>query len=113
MFYFSFLLAILFFVTLSFDGANGFYLQSTTPRFQALKYGAFKMLADLETGDFQNVIFTNIDTSSSRSDTKKFKLEATIKSKDFNEYLKEYKEEIKRRKVVFPGFRPGKTIHRI
>merc|ERR1711871_506124 len=35
-------------------------------------------------------------------------MEATLESKEMNVFLNEYKEEMKRRGVVFPGFRPGK-----
>jgi hypothetical protein len=37
----------------------------------------------------------------------KYRLQATIPKKDMNVYLKEYKDEMSKRKVSFPGFRPG------
>jgi len=68
----------------------------------------------LNTGDFENAVFEKLDdpavTFSSDGNSfsiGKYSLQATIKSKDFNDYLQEYKAEMKRKKVIFPGFRPG------
>ena len=61
---------------------------------------------ELDTGDFEVATFTKIATV--KDDLSKFLLEATVDIKSLDSYLKEYTEEMKRRKVVFPGFRPGK-----
>ena len=62
----------------------------------------------LDIGEF-NADFKQID--SLPSDIGKFRLQATIKSKEMNSYLEEYKAELKKRKVSFPGFRPGNVIN--
>lgn len=62
-------------------------------------------LKDLKTGDFENVKFTLVNAIESNFGL--FAVDATIKARDMNEFLKEYKDEMKRRKVVFPGFRTG------
>lgn len=59
----------------------------------------------LNIGDFESVAFTLeeiIDNNFGR-----FSVDATIKAKDMNVMLNEYKAEMKKRKVVFPGFRTG------
>mmetsp|Transcript_24783 Transcript_24783/g.22513 ORF Transcript_24783/g.22513 Transcript_24783/m.22513 type:complete len:217 (+) Transcript_24783:9-659(+) len=61
---------------------------------------------ELDVGDFNDVTLKKINSITTTLG--KYKLEATIKSKEFNNYLNDYKEEMKRRKVSFPGFRPGK-----
>ena len=63
-------------------------------------------LADLTTGEFEHVKISKVNEIADNFG--KFKVEATIKSSEMNEFLKEYMEEMKRRKVNFPGFRPGK-----
>ena len=60
----------------------------------------------LDVGDFENVAFTKVGQL--RSDIGQCRLEATVTADDMNEFLDEYKEEMKHRKVIFPGFRPGK-----
>lgn len=65
-----------------------------------------RLNAELDTGDF-NCEFTRVAPTVLQN-IASFKLAATIKSKDLNIYLNEYKDEMKRRKVVFPGFRAGK-----
>lgn len=66
---------------------------------------ALKSTIELDVGEFENVQFTKIGTISPV--ISKYRVEALIKAKSFNEYLIEYKAEMKRRKVIFPGFRPG------
>ena len=59
----------------------------------------------LNIGDFESVAFTLeeiVDNNFGR-----FSVDATIKAKDMNVMLNEYKAEMKKRKVVFPGFRTG------
>lgn len=60
----------------------------------------------LDVGEYENVKFEEVGTFS--SDVLKFRLEATLAKSDMNVFLNEYKDEMKRRGVVFPGFRPGK-----
>eukprot|EP01035_Chromulina_nebulosa_P056103 gene56103-76906_t len=59
----------------------------------------------LDIGEFENVAFTLVETI--ESNFGKFSVDATIKAKDMNVFLNEYKAELKQRKVVFPGFRVG------
>lgn len=59
----------------------------------------------LNIGDFENVVFTLGETI--ESNFGRFSVDATIKAKDMNVFLNEYKAELKQRKVVFPGFRVG------
>lgn len=61
---------------------------------------------ELDVGDFENVKFTQEDKISDRISN--YKVVATLKPKETNIYLNAYKEEIKKRGVVFPGFRAGK-----
>ena len=61
----------------------------------------------LDVGEF-NADFAQIDSVA--NSIGKFRLQATIKSKELNSYLDEYKAELKKRKVAFPGFRPGNVI---
>ena len=65
---------------------------------------ALKM-SDLDTGDFEDVKFEKV---ADIGNIGKYKLEATLPASEMNTYLNEYKDEMKRRKVSFPGFRPGK-----
>jgi hypothetical protein len=55
----------------------------------------------LNIGSLENVIFKKID--SLPNNINKYQLKATIKPKDTYSYLADYKEELKKRKVVFPG----------
>jgi len=66
---------------------------------------SFDLIMELDTGDYENVKFTKVADIGSVS---KYRLEATLSAAEMNVYLEEYKDEMKRRKVVFPGFRPGK-----
>jgi len=61
---------------------------------------------ELTTGDYERVKFVQVADLSSTFG--KFRMEATLKSSEMNEFLNEYKKEMQRRKVLFPGFRPGK-----
>ena len=61
---------------------------------------------ELDVGEFENVVFKRASTV---TDTiGKYTLDAVVPSAALNSYLEEYKDEMKRRKVVFPGFRAGK-----
>ena len=66
----------------------------------------------LKTGEFEGVEFKSLDSISSVTSSVqglgKYSLSATITKAEMNSFLNEYKEEMKRRKVVFPGFRAGK-----
>ena len=61
---------------------------------------------ELDIGDLENVVFKK--ASAVTSTIGKYTLEATVPTAALNSYLDEYKEEMKRRKVTFPGFRHGK-----
>lgn len=61
---------------------------------------------ELDVGDFEQTLFKK--TAIVKGNVGKYTLEATIEKSAFNSYLLEYKEEMKRRKVLFPGFRAGK-----
>jgi hypothetical protein len=63
----------------------------------------------LVTEGFPNCKLTQTDyTSTKAANLFEYELSATISKKEMNSYLDQYKEEMRSRKVVFPGFRPGK-----
>ena len=63
---------------------------------------------DLNVGEFE-CDFEQTDYQSTKaSNLFEFTLKARIPAKEMKVYLEEYKDEMKKRKVVFPGFRPGK-----
>lgn len=76
------------------------------------KFGekAFYMTIDADTeldvGTLKNTAFKLVEKLS--EDLGKFNVDTTITSKEMNSFLDDYKEELSRRKVKFPGFRPGK-----
>ena len=61
---------------------------------------------ELDVGEYENVVFKKAASLSDKIG--KYTLEAVVPTSALNSYLEEYKEEMKRRKVVFPGFRAGK-----
>ena len=61
---------------------------------------------ELDIGDLENVVFKKASTVTGKIG--KYTLDATVPTSALNSYLDEYKEEMKRRKVTFPGFRHGK-----
>ncbi len=61
---------------------------------------------ELDIGDLENVVFKK--ASSVTDAIGKYTLDAVVPTSALNSYLEEYKDEMKRRKVVFPGFRSGK-----
>lgn len=61
----------------------------------------------LDTGDYDGKFFKVSGVIGASADIESYRLEATIKSKELNSFLEEYKGEMKRRRVIFPGFRPG------
>lgn len=64
---------------------------------------------ELVIGDFENVKFSRVENLFNvLPGLAKYSLSALIKAKEFDKFLDEYKAEMKRRKVVFPGYRPGK-----
>lgn len=86
--------------------SNAFLARSTIPR--TMNY-ALKMSTEeieMDCGEFEQAVFKKTATIS--GNVGKFTLEATIEKAALNSYLLEYKEEMKRRKVLFPGFRAGK-----
>ncbi len=72
------------------------------------RHSMLSMVSELNTGDF-DCDFAKTDYKSTKaSNLFQYSLKAKIPAKEMNVYLDEYKEEMKKRKVVFPGFRPGK-----
>lgn len=61
---------------------------------------------EMDVGEFEQAVFKK--TAVVKENVGKYTLEATIEKAALNSYLLEYKEEMKRRKVLFPGFRAGK-----
>ena len=61
---------------------------------------------EMDVGEFEQAVFKK--TAVVKDNVGKYTLEATIEKAALNSYLLEYKEEMKRRKVLFPGFRAGK-----
>ena len=61
---------------------------------------------ELSVGDFENTQLKKIETITSKIG--KYRVDATISAKDMNVFLNQYKDEMAKRKVVFPGFRAGK-----
>ena len=57
-------------------------------------------LIKLDTGDFEGVSFVQLNDDNGIG---KFNIDASISSAELNDILDEYKAEMKRRKVVFPG----------
>jgi hypothetical protein len=62
----------------------------------------------LSTGDLENVAIARID-SVGGSSFGKFRVDGKVTKKELNGFIHEYKEEMKRKKVIIPGFRPGKV----
>jgi hypothetical protein len=62
-------------------------------------------LALLSTGQYENVQISRLAVINDR--ISKYRIDAVIKSKEMNRFLADYKVEMKTRKVLFPGFRPG------
>jgi hypothetical protein len=67
---------------------------------------SLSMGKELSIGEYENVEFTQLEEKGEGFG--KYRIAATIKSAAMNEFLDEYKKEMQRRKVTFPGFRPGK-----
>ena len=87
--------------------SEAFLSRSTIPRNvnYALKMSSTEEV-EMDVGEFEQAVFKKVaDVGDNIS---KYTLEATIEKAALNSYLLEYKEEMKRRKVLFPGFRAGK-----
>lgn len=93
--------ALLFVFLLALSCANAFLYNGMRTQIKLRK-----VYSTLDVGDFENVAFSKVGQLS--SDIGQFRVEATVAADDMNGYLDEYKEEMKDRKVIFPGFRPGK-----
>ena len=65
-----------------------------------------RLYSELLIGEREKITFEKLETINDK--VAKFSVTGTIASSEMNVYLEEYKEEMKRRKVVFPGFRAGK-----
>jgi hypothetical protein len=71
--------------------------------------GRFRLKATmsaLSIGDLENVAITRID-SSEDSSFGKFRINGIVTKREMNSFIREYKEEMKRKGVIIPGFRPG------
>ena len=88
-----------------FGRASAYCLGSTQSRPPALLRMSTAIADELTTGDFEGVKFARVSGTKGLG---KYSIDAVIKKADMNSFLNEYKEEMKRRKVVFPGFRAGK-----
>ena len=63
---------------------------------------------ELEIGEYEGAVFNKVGgVMDPSSKIQRYRLEYTMKPKETNAFLNEYKGEMKRRKVIFPGFRPG------
>ena len=63
---------------------------------------------ELEVGEYEGAVFKKVGGAiDPSSKIQRYRLEHTMKPKETNAFLNEYKAEMKRRKVIFPGFRPG------
>lgn len=62
--------------------------------------------AQLEVGEVENVVFTLEENG--KDNVNKYKVVGSLKPRETNAYLADYKAEIQKRGVVFPGFRAGK-----
>lgn len=89
-------------LSVTFLFCQGFLLSSVRRPFTSIL--PMRMVV-LNTGEFQNVDFQVKELI--EKDFGLFSVKATIKSKDMNEFLNEYKAEMKKKKVIFPGFRVG------
>lgn len=76
-------------------------LKTSTNSFQLLSTPT-----QLELGEVENVVFTLEE--SGKNNVNKYKIVGSLKPRETNAYLTDYKAEISKRGVVFPGFRAGK-----
>jgi hypothetical protein len=74
----------------------------------AFKVRSSLQMAELSVGEYEKVEFTELESKGEGFG--KYRIAATIKSADMNEFLDEYKKEMQRRKVTFPGFRSGYVL---
>lgn len=65
-----------------------------------------RLYSELLKGEREKITFEKLESVNDK--VAKYSITGTIASSEMNVYLEEYKEEMKRRKVVFPGFRAGK-----
>jgi hypothetical protein len=86
-------------------GNDAFLARSTRTNNFAIRMSTVDGV-EMETGDFEQASFKKV--ANVKDNIAKYTLEAIIEKSSMNSYLLEYKEEMKRRKVLFPGFRAGK-----
>ena len=86
--------------------SNAFLARSTVPRTMLHTLQMSTEEIEMDVGEFEQAVFKK--TAVVKDNVGKYTLEATIEKGALNSYLLEYKEEMKRRKVLFPGFRAGK-----
>ena len=70
--------------------------------------GPLRMSQEIDTGEFDCELQQTDFKSTKAMNLFEYELKAKIPAKEMKSYLEEYKDEMKKRKVVFPGFRPGK-----
>jgi hypothetical protein len=99
----SFLLVAII-VCMILVGNDAFLARSTRTNTFAIRMSTVEV--EMETGDFEQASFKKVAIV--KDNIAKYTLEAIIEKSSMNSYLLEYKEEMKRRKVLFPGFRAGK-----
>ena len=63
-------------------------------------------ISQMDVGEFKNLQFEKI--SIINDNICKYRVIGAVEAKDSNQYMKDYKEEVKKRGVLFPGFRAGK-----
>lgn len=78
---------------------------------QFISYKSFSLQAQpkiLSTGGLENIEFIKLD-SSNEPDFGKYRVSGLITSRQLNILIRDYKEEMKRKRIILPGFRPGKV----
>jgi hypothetical protein len=98
------LLLVAVIVCIMLVGNDAFLARSTRTNNFAIRMSTVEV--EMETGDFEQASFKKVAIV--KDNIGKYTLEAIIEKSSMNSYLLEYKEEMKRRKVLFPGFRAGK-----
>ena len=98
-------LLCLSFVLLSQSFVPKFSLRSTT-QLKTISTSKLSNSVQLEVGEVENVVFTLEETG--KDNVNKYKVVGSLKPRETNAYLIDYKAEISKRGVVFPGFRAGK-----
>lgn len=78
------------------------------PRRAAFRRSAILMSQEIDVGEFDCDLIKTDFQSTKAMNLFEYELKAKIPAKEMKTYLEEYKDEMRKRKVIFPGFRPGK-----